>query len=49
MNREEADSRISENQDFGKPKGIGSFDIDLAARKAAFDAQTGGKKIEYDF
>jgi hypothetical protein len=44
MNREESDS-----QDFGKPKKIGSFEINLAARKAAFDAQTGGKKIEHDF
>ena len=48
MKREEADGRISENQDFGKPKQIGSFEIDLAARKAEFEAQN-GTGIDHEF
>jgi hypothetical protein len=37
-----------DNQDFGKPKQVGSFSIDLAARKAAFEA-AGGKGVEHEF
>jgi hypothetical protein len=48
MNREEADGHVYESQDFGNPKGIGSFSIDLAARKAAYEAEK-RKKIEYEF
>jgi hypothetical protein len=48
MNREEADGQIFESQDFGKPKQIGSFEIDLAAREAAFEAEN-GTRIEHEF